>query len=586
MCWPGGLLLSSTDGGMNWAPHWSCETPGQTVTALKHGASGLYIGFFYSDVVFNWCSGYGNVNPGKVRHIARYVSFSSVAVVGRGPNKEILALEEFDDGNGSALYAGGTFQTAGGSCSPGAARWNGTSWVSMGFTFVQSPNPSPSIVRALKTFDDGTGNALYAAGNFWLSGGHNVAKRSGASWSAMGGYMGISAHALEVYDDGLGARLYMGGEGGNRIVKWDSGSWSPLGTGVNGTVRAMAVFDDGSGAALFVGGDFTTAGGANADRIAKWDGVNWTALASGLDGAVHTLLVHDDGNGPALFVGGDFTLADGQPASRIARWDGNNWSALAGGVNGQVRALHAYDDGSGPVLHVGGAFTTADGIQAERLARWDGTSWSAVGTGADLSAAVNAFADFDDGTGSALFVGGDFSASPTGGAHLAKWRSCPSVGVAFCFGDGTGNACPCGNSGTAGRGCANSTASGGALLEVTGSASVLAGDLVLVGTGAQPGQPGLYFQGNNAINGGNGIQNGDGLRCAGGNIRRLQIRVAGGAASANPGGSSTTVNIAVAGAVSPGDTRRYQWWYRNPAPGAPCGTNFNLSNGYEVVWVP
>ena len=162
------------------------------------------------------------------------------------------------------------------------------------------------------------------------------------------------------------------------------------------------------------------------------------------------------------------------------------------------------------------------------------------------------------------------------------------VGTPFCFGDGTGTTlCPCGNTGAAGRGCANSTASGGALLEATGSASVGAGDLVLVGSGAQPGQPGLYFQGNNAINGGNGIQNGDGLRCAGGSIRRLQVRTAGGAASANPGGSETTVNIAAVGAVNPGDTRRYQWWYRNPAPGgSSCGTTFNLSNGLQVVWTP
>ena len=158
-----------------------------------------------------------------------------------------------------------------------------------------------------------------------------------------------------------------------------------------------------------------------------------------------------------------------------------------------------------------------------------------------------------------------------------------STFTAYCFGDGTGTVpCPCGNTGAPGRGCANSTASGGGKLSGTGSASVAAGDLVLVGEGAQPGQPGLYFQGNNAINSGNGIANGDGLRCAGGSIRRLQVRVADAS-----GDSQTTVNIAAAGAVSAGDTRRYQWWYRNPAPGgSSCGTTFNLSNGLEVVWVP
>ena len=161
------------------------------------------------------------------------------------------------------------------------------------------------------------------------------------------------------------------------------------------------------------------------------------------------------------------------------------------------------------------------------------------------------------------------------------------VAISYCAGDGTGTTpCPCGNTGGPGRGCANSTASGGGLLAATGSASVSAGDLVLVGSGSQPGQPGLYFQGNNAINGGNGIQNGDGLRCAGGSIRRIQVVAAGGLASPNPGGSQTTVNIAAQGFANPGDTRRYQWWYRNPSPQAPCGTGFNLSNGLEVIWQP
>jgi hypothetical protein len=29
--------------------------------------------------------------------------------------------------------------------------------------------------------------------------------------------------------------------------------------------------------------------------------------------------------------------------------------------------------------------------------------------------------------------------------------------------------------------------------------------------------------------------------------------------------------------------KRYQAWYRDPA-GSPCGSQFNLSNGYEISW--
>ncbi|MCB9914794.1 MAG: hypothetical protein H6828_06540 [Planctomycetes bacterium] len=133
------------------------------------------------------------------------------------------------------------------------------------------------------------------------------------------------------------------------------------------------------------------------------------------------------------------------------------------------------------------------------------------------------------------------------------------VGTAFCFGDGTGAPCPCGNAGAAGEGCANSTGAG-AILTATGSASVSVANLQLHGAQLQPGQPGLYFQGLNAVNGGLGNVFGDGLRCAGGGVVRLQVT----AASAS-GASQTSVSVASTGGVVAGDVRRYQLWYRNPA---------------------
>jgi hypothetical protein len=149
-----------------------------------------------------------------------------------------------------------------------------------------------------------------------------------------------------------------------------------------------------------------------------------------------------------------------------------------------------------------------------------------------------------------------------------------SSSTSFCHGDGTGTACPCGNTGGSGEGCANGGGSGGVLV-ASGSSSVTAADFALNGSGLIPSQPGLYFQGNNAINAGSGIQFGDGLRCAGGGVIRLQVRFAGGA-----GASSTTANLVVTGGVVPGDTKRYQLWYRDPGS-SPCGALFNLTNGVE-----
>src|SRR5713226_3926783 len=74
-------------------------------------------------------------------------------------NGSVFTLTVFDDGSGAALYAGGTFTTAGGHTSFYIARWNGTTW-------AQVTSGMNNRVHALTAFDDGTGPALYAGGYF------------------------------------------------------------------------------------------------------------------------------------------------------------------------------------------------------------------------------------------------------------------------------------------------------------------------------------------------------------------------------------------------------------------------------------
>ena len=102
---------------------------------------------------------------------------------------------------------------------------------------------------------------------------------------------------------------------------------------------------------------------------------------------------------------------------------------------------------------------------------------------------------------------------------------------------------------------------------------------MLRATNALPGQPGLFFQGDDPVNGGNGLVFGDGLRCCGTNVVRLQV------VSSDPNGTAlSTDSISSDGGVIPGDTRCYQFWYRDPSGGGVCGAGFNLSNSYKVGW--
>jgi len=194
----------------------------------------------------------------------------------------------------------------------------------------------------------------------------------------------------------------------------------------------------------------------------------------------------------------------------------------------------------------------------------------------------------DEGS-SATGVDGDQADDSADGAGAVYEFGPPyAPGVPFCTGDlGAGTPCPCANDNDGsvpGAGCANGPFASGAQLSGTGLPSVGADTLVLTTTGLDPNNSGLYFQADNAVNGGDGIHFGDGLRCAGGALIRLQVR-----ASDTSGASHTTLSIGAKGAVSAGDTKRYQCWYRDNSGSQPCGAgvhDFNLSNGYEVTWLP
>jgi hypothetical protein len=153
---------------------------------------------------------------------------------------------------------------------------------------------------------------------------------------------------------------------------------------------------------------------------------------------------------------------------------------------------------------------------------------------------------------------------------------CGPPAVPYCFGDGTGTPCPCGNNGAAGNGCASSVSAGGAHLSTSGL-SLLANDtLVLSGT-AMPNSSCLYFQGTTQI----GVAFGDGLRCAGGAVTRLATKTNAGGASQYPAAGDLPIHVK-GGVAAPG-TRTYQVWYRNAASFCTPAT-FNLTNGVLITW--
>jgi hypothetical protein len=362
-------------------------------------------------------------------------------------------------------------------------------------------------VKDIVLFDDGSGPALYIGGDFNLAfhgdqgngptGNSifvgNIVRWDGSSWSALGGGLGDfgSVNALAVINDGSGKALYAAGDirtnvnaPFNSIARWDGTNWSAVGgefrkaDGSLGRPFSMLVYDDGSGPALYVGGAFDEApGGVPAKNIAKWNGTVWSALGPGLGNdllwppdEVRTLARYDDDSGPLLYAGGSFNSSGTKQVRNIARWDGSSWSRLGNGLDsvdepygrrGGAEVMEVYNG----ELWVGGQFhqpanepakTCRDEKPPRNLATWNGSRWNVrlpgvYGTESvpwDLPGTFGLAAIQDD-LGPSLYVGGFFDFvgcvdETTAGTQAPAGPNAISIVRSTCPG-GNGGGPVCGN---------------------------------------------------------------------------------------------------------------------------------------------
>ena len=162
-------------------------------------------------------------------------------------------------------------------------------------------------------------------------------------------------------------------------------------------------------------------------------------------------------------------------------------------------------------------------------------------------------------------------------------RGAASAFAPFCFGHGSAPGCPCANNGSSGHGCENSAATGGALLAATGVASFSNDTVQLTSSGELPSSLSIVLQGNSVIW---PVNFGDGLRCAGGSLRRLYVKGASGGIINVPqvGDPSLALQSAYLGDLIPlGATRIYQVYYRDSNLGF-CPGGFNVSNAMLIAW--
>jgi Tol biopolymer transport system component len=207
-------------------------------------------------------------------------------------------------------------------------------------------------------------------------------------------------------------------------------------------------------------------------------------------------------------------------------------------------------------------------------------SWSGLQLLSDVpSVSIDALAN----TFAFAYLGNDVVHSDANDVGDIVVSACP-VGTAFCSGDGSATACPCGP-GALGAGCPNSHSSGG-VLTAAGGAHTLNDTLTLVASNLPPNTLCIFLQGSTQLSGGQGAPFGDGLRCIGGTILRFGTRPTTAGVATWGFGVPGAQPVSVQGNVPlGGDVRYYQAWYRNSAAFCTILT-YNLTNGFEVSWTP
>jgi trimeric autotransporter adhesin len=324
---------------------------------------------------------------------------------------------------GNELFVGGRFPAGSNGVSANIARWNGASWSPAAFSFPSGNDE----VADLEIFDDGSGPALYASGQFPNTA--NFARWTGSGWTVAGGgilgqqiriatrpgLVGFAGDFFSVNVTPQGNAIAV-----NRVATWNGSSWAVLGKGFNGPVNCSTTWNG----ELLVGGNFTQIpGGAATAGVARWNGSVWSGFGAGppapypLSDVIALL--------PSS-VGGQGLLAARKFAS-LSRWNGTSWQPPGSGAPVSVTAMAEYASPTGAVV------VAANAAVPPQVTMWGGVNWSAPLTATGTSSYIKALAS-DPFVAGLLYIGGNFTSfAGLGSPNLVCWNGTAVVPPPFAW---------------------------------------------------------------------------------------------------------------------------------------------------------
>lgn len=191
------------------------------------------------------------------------------------------------------------------------------------------------------------------------------------------------------------------------VFRWDANHWTPLplsGLPALTDYPDLRELDDGTGRALYFFMSPNTTNPCNSGWSARWSGSSWQLMPESFypcgNPSVTPAISTDLGDGPHAYGWGPFS-----PGARFCRWEGQSWSTIGivSGVGGFIRKVLAFNDGSGPALWVFGEFNAVNGVPATQMAKWDGQRWTGPSPNILATNVVGDACVYDDGTGPAIY---------------------------------------------------------------------------------------------------------------------------------------------------------------------------------------
>jgi hypothetical protein len=216
--------------------------------------------------------------------------------------------------------------------------YTGSGWHAFGAH--NSPSGSTQIAIGYK---DHAGDALYIMSDFQHVNGipaRGFARFDGTNWSAPWPELvdkGFGIADAVIYDDGSGPAIFtnstttLNGLIRQGLHKWDGTTWSFIGgpetdPWVIAEIWDLQVFDDGRGPALYIGGSFHNFGGVVTENLVRYSGQGFEAVGGGVITRVKALGVVQDNRGLSLWVQGQHPLSTvnvaGGTAYGLAQWVG------------------------------------------------------------------------------------------------------------------------------------------------------------------------------------------------------------------------------------------------------------------------